>query len=155
MASHAGHLLTRLRQGYGAASSRVLASSILSASSRPHRARSSVLFVCRHQSGDPLAETDIISGHSNGSGSSSLNQSLSPKPSRRADDRLHTWGYGITNLVAAKPRNRHTERDECAAGIEVLRAKVRRHGRKSWRLLGGAVPVDFGREGPVRSDVSA
>jgi double-stranded uracil-DNA glycosylase len=45
----------------------------------------------------------------------------------RADDRLPEWGFGITNLVARETPGIDTlSRQECTAGIERLRAKVRR-----------------------------
>jgi double-stranded uracil-DNA glycosylase len=44
-----------------------------------------------------------------------------------ADRRLPEWGFGITNLVARETPGIDTlSREECAAGIELLRAKVRR-----------------------------
>ena len=43
------------------------------------------------------------------------------------DDRLPEWGFGITNLVARETPGIDTlSREECSAGIELLRAKVRR-----------------------------
>ena len=45
----------------------------------------------------------------------------------RGDDRLPEWGFGITNLVARETPGIDTlSREECTAGIGVLRAKVRR-----------------------------
>jgi TDG/mug DNA glycosylase family protein len=45
----------------------------------------------------------------------------------RADDRLPEWGFGINNLVARETPGIDTlSRQECTAGIERLRAKVRR-----------------------------
>jgi TDG/mug DNA glycosylase family protein len=53
---------------------------------------------------------------------------LVPEPiDWRGDDRLPEWGFGITNLVARETPGIDTlSREECAAGIELLRAKVRR-----------------------------
>ena len=53
---------------------------------------------------------------------------LVPEPiDWRADDRLPQWGFGITNLVARETPGIDTlSRVECDAGIELLRAKVRR-----------------------------
>jgi double-stranded uracil-DNA glycosylase len=53
---------------------------------------------------------------------------LVPEPiDGRADDRLPEWGFGITNLVARETPGIDTlSREECTAGIELLRAKVRR-----------------------------
>ena len=46
----------------------------------------------------------------------------------RDDDRLPEWGFGITNLVARETPGIDTlSRVECDAGIELLRAKVRRY----------------------------
>ncbi len=43
------------------------------------------------------------------------------------DDRLPEWGFGITNLVARETRGIDTlTRDECLAGIDGLRSKIRR-----------------------------
>jgi double-stranded uracil-DNA glycosylase len=43
------------------------------------------------------------------------------------DDRLPEWGFGLTNLVARETPGIGTlSREECSAGIELLRAKVRR-----------------------------
>ena len=45
----------------------------------------------------------------------------------RDDDRLPEWGFGVTNLVPrATPGIDTLSREECTAGVEVLRAKVRR-----------------------------
>jgi TDG/mug DNA glycosylase family protein len=53
---------------------------------------------------------------------------LVPEPiDWRHDARLPAWGFGITNLVARETRGIDTlSRAECEAGVEVLRAKVRR-----------------------------
>ena len=52
---------------------------------------------------------------------------LVPEPiDWQADDRLPEWGFGITNLVARETPGIDTlSREECSAGIEVLRRKVR------------------------------
>jgi len=45
----------------------------------------------------------------------------------RDDQRLPEWGFGITNLVPRETPGIDTlSRDECLAGVEVLRKKVRR-----------------------------
>jgi TDG/mug DNA glycosylase family protein len=45
----------------------------------------------------------------------------------RADERLPEWGFGITNLVARETPGIDTlRREECDAGVDVLRGKVRR-----------------------------
>lgn len=53
---------------------------------------------------------------------------LVPEPiDWRSDGRLPEWGFGITNLVARETPGIGTlSREECAAGVELLRAKVRR-----------------------------
>lgn len=45
----------------------------------------------------------------------------------RSDDRLPEWGFGITNLVPRETPGIDTlTREECLAGVDVLRRKVRR-----------------------------
>jgi TDG/mug DNA glycosylase family protein len=45
----------------------------------------------------------------------------------RDDSRLPEWGFGITNLVSRETPGIDTlRRDECIAGVKVLRRKVRR-----------------------------
>ena len=53
---------------------------------------------------------------------------LVPEPiDWRSDDRLPAWGFGITNLVPRDTPGIDTlRRDECEAGVDVLRRKVRR-----------------------------
>jgi TDG/mug DNA glycosylase family protein len=53
---------------------------------------------------------------------------LVPEPiDWRHDARLPEWGFGITNLVARETRGIDAlSRAECEAGVELLRAKVRR-----------------------------
>jgi TDG/mug DNA glycosylase family protein len=53
---------------------------------------------------------------------------LIPEPvDWRSDDRLPEWGFGITNLVPRETPGINTlTREECLAGVEVLRTKVRR-----------------------------
>jgi TDG/mug DNA glycosylase family protein len=53
---------------------------------------------------------------------------LVPEPvDWRSDDRLPEWGFGITNLVARETPGIDTlSREECLAGVDVLRQKVRR-----------------------------
>lgn len=53
---------------------------------------------------------------------------LVPEPvDWRSDDRLPEWGFGITNLVPRETPGIDTlTRQECLAGIDVLRRKVRR-----------------------------
>ena len=54
---------------------------------------------------------------------------LAPEPiDWRHDGRLPEWGFGITNLVARETPGIDTlSREECTAGIERLRTKVRRY----------------------------
>jgi TDG/mug DNA glycosylase family protein len=55
----------------------------------------------------------------------------------RADYRLPQWGFGMTNLVARETPGIDTlSRDECDAGIELLRAKVRRFKPEIVALVG-------------------
>ncbi|HKY21904.1 MAG TPA: mismatch-specific DNA-glycosylase [Vicinamibacterales bacterium] len=53
---------------------------------------------------------------------------LVPEPvDWRSDDRLPEWGFGITNLVPRETPGIDTlTREECLAGVEGLRRKVRR-----------------------------
>lgn len=53
---------------------------------------------------------------------------LVPEPvDWRSDDRLPEWGFGITNLVPRETPGIDTlTREECLAGVDVLRRKVRR-----------------------------
>lgn len=53
---------------------------------------------------------------------------LVPEPvDWRSDDRLPEWGFGITNLVPRETPGIDTlMREECLAGVDVLRRKVRR-----------------------------
>ena len=53
------------------------------------------------------------------------------------DDRLPEWGFGITNLVARETPGIDTlSREECTAGIELLRRKVRRYRPKIVAFVG-------------------
>lgn len=55
----------------------------------------------------------------------------------RADDRLPEWGFGITNLVGRETPGIDTlSREECAAGVAILRAKVRRFKPEIVALVG-------------------
>jgi TDG/mug DNA glycosylase family protein len=53
---------------------------------------------------------------------------LVPEPiDWRSDDRLPEWGFGITNLVPRETPGIDTlTRQECLAGVDILRRKVRR-----------------------------
>lgn len=54
---------------------------------------------------------------------------LVPEPiDWRSDDRLPEWGFGITNLVPRETPGIDTLTvEECVAGVDVLRRKVRRY----------------------------
>ena len=69
----------------------------------------------------------------------------------RADDRLTEWGFGITNLVARETPGIDTlSRDECAAGVELLRAKVRRFRPDIVAFVGVSLyRWIYGAKGPV------
>ena len=69
-----------------------------------------------------------FAGYSNRFWKLLYDSNLVPEPiDWRDDDRLPEWGFGITNLVARETPGIDTlSRKECAAGIELLRAKVRR-----------------------------
>ena len=66
-----------------------------------------------------------FAGYSNRFWKLLFDPSSCPKPiDWRDDDRLPEWGFGITNLVArATPGIDTLSREECVAGIELLRAK--------------------------------
>src|SRR3954471_22984886 len=77
------------------------------------------------------------------------------------DDRLHEWGFGVTNLIARPTPGIDTLRpDEYVEGLKILRRKVRRWkprrvafvGVTLFRSIFGvktAMPVTLGRQ-PVR-----
>ncbi len=69
----------------------------------------------------------------------------------RSDDRLPDWGYGITNLVArATPGINTLSREECLAGITILRRKIRRSKPQIVALVGVSVyRWLFAAKGPV------
>ena len=69
-----------------------------------------------------------FAGYSNRFWKLLFESTLVPEPiDWRADGRLPEWGFGITNLVARETPGIDTlSREECAAGVERLRAKVRR-----------------------------
>jgi TDG/mug DNA glycosylase family protein len=69
-----------------------------------------------------------FAGYSNRFWKLLFDSALVPEPvDWRADDRLPEWGYGVTNLVARDTSGIDAlSRDECVAGIERLRVKVRR-----------------------------
>jgi double-stranded uracil-DNA glycosylase len=70
----------------------------------------------------------------------------------RDDDRLPEWGYGITNLVARETPGIDTlSRDECLAGVAVLRRKVRRFRPEIVAFVGVSLyRWIFGTKGNVR-----
>jgi TDG/mug DNA glycosylase family protein len=69
-----------------------------------------------------------FAGYSNRFWTLLFHSGLLPEPIRAEDDgRLPEWGYGITNLIARPTPGIDTLRpDEYAAGLRVLRRKVRR-----------------------------
>jgi TDG/mug DNA glycosylase family protein len=69
-----------------------------------------------------------FAGYSNRFWTLLFHSGLLPEPIRAEDDgRLPEWGYGITNLIARPTPGIDTLRpDEYAAGLRVLRGKVRR-----------------------------
>ncbi|RPI56002.1 MAG: mismatch-specific DNA-glycosylase [Acidobacteria bacterium] len=78
---------------------------------------------------------------------------LVPEPiDWRHDNRLSEWGFGITNLVAREtPGIDALSRDECLAGIEVLRGKVRRFKPETVAFVGVTLyRWVFGATGVVR-----
>jgi TDG/mug DNA glycosylase family protein len=70
----------------------------------------------------------------------------------REDDRLPEWGFGITNLVARETPGIDTlSRDECLAGVDLLRKKVRRHKPEIVAFVGVSLHRwIFGATGSVR-----
>jgi TDG/mug DNA glycosylase family protein len=78
---------------------------------------------------------------------------LVPEPLRAEDDRrLPNWGYGITNLVARPTPGIDTlTRDEYAAGVGVLRRKIRRWQPEVVAFVGVTLyRAIFDIRGPVR-----
>ena len=78
---------------------------------------------------------------------------LVPEPiDWRADDRLSEWGFGITNLVARETPGIDTlRREECDAGVDVLRDKVRRFKPEIVAFVGVSLyRWIFGAKGAVR-----
>ena len=79
---------------------------------------------------------------------------LVPEPIGTEDDgRLCEWGFGITNLVPRATPGIDTLRpDEYAAGLRVLRRKVRRWKPELMVLVGVSLyRAIFGAKGPVRA----
>jgi TDG/mug DNA glycosylase family protein len=70
----------------------------------------------------------------------------------RDDGRLPEWGFGITNLVSRETPGIDTlSRDECLAGIDVLRRKVRRFKPEIVAFVGVSLyRWIFGIKGDVR-----
>jgi TDG/mug DNA glycosylase family protein len=69
-----------------------------------------------------------FAGYSNRFWKLLFDSGLVPEPiDWQLDDRLPEWGFGITNLVAREtPGINALNREECIAGVDVLRRKVRR-----------------------------
>ena len=77
---------------------------------------------------------------------------LVPEPiDWRHDGRLPEWGFGMTNLVARETPGIDTlSREECTAGIERLRAKVRRFRPEIIAFVGVSLyRWIFNAKGPV------
>ena len=70
----------------------------------------------------------------------------------RHDDRLPEWGFGITNLVPRETPGIDTlSREECLAGVDVLRRKVRRFRPEIVAFVGVSLyRWVFGTKGAVR-----
>ena len=70
----------------------------------------------------------------------------------RADHKLPEWGFGITNLVARETPGIDTlRREECDAGVDVLRDKVRRFKPEIVAFVGVSLyRWIFGAKGSVR-----
>lgn len=77
---------------------------------------------------------------------------LVPEPiTYKDDDRLHEWGFGITNLVPrATPGIDTIDPDEYVAGLKTLRAKVRKYRPDVVALIGVSLARSiFGVKGPI------
>jgi TDG/mug DNA glycosylase family protein len=75
-----------------------------------------------------------------------------PEPIGTADDRrLPEWGFGVTNLVARATPGIDTLRpDEYAAGVRVLRRKVRRFRPRIVAFVGVSLyRAIFAKKGPI------
>jgi TDG/mug DNA glycosylase family protein len=78
---------------------------------------------------------------------------LVPEPiTTEDDDRLPEWGFGITNLIARATPGIDTLRpDEYAAGLAILRRKVRRFRPVLVAFVGVSLfRAVFERRGPIR-----
>ena len=108
-----------------------------------------------------------FAGYSNRFWKLLFESALVPEPIRAEDDaRLTEWGYGITNLVPRMTPGIDTLRpEEYAAGLRVLRRKVRRWRPKVVVFLGvtlfrvvfacrPGVPVSLGRQKERFEDAS-
>jgi len=78
---------------------------------------------------------------------------LVPEPiDWRSDDRLPEWGFGMTNLVSRETPGINTLKvEECLAGVEVLRRKVRRFNPEIVAFVGVSLyRWVFPTKGPVK-----
>jgi TDG/mug DNA glycosylase family protein len=94
-----------------------------------------------------------FAGYSNRFWKLLFDSKLVPEPiGYRDDHRLPEWNYGITNLVARETPGIDTlSRDECLAGVEVLRRKVRRFKPEVVAFVGVSLyRWIFGARGAVR-----
>lgn len=93
-----------------------------------------------------------FAGYSNRFWKLLFDSKLAPHPiDYTDDDRLPEWGFGITNLVARETPGIDTlSREECIAGIDILRSKVRRYRPKIVAFVGVSLyRWIFGAKGTV------
>ena len=94
-----------------------------------------------------------FAGYSNRFWKLLVDSRLVPEPITWRDDRrLPEWGFGITNLVARSTPGIDTlSRTECAAGVAILRKKVRRFKPEIVAFVGVSLSRGvFGGKAPVR-----
>jgi TDG/mug DNA glycosylase family protein len=94
-----------------------------------------------------------FAGYSNRFWKLLFDSKLVPEPiDYRDDNRLPEWGFGITNLVARETPGIDTlSRDECLAGIDGLRRKVRKFKPEIVAFVGVSLyRWIFGAKGAVR-----
>jgi TDG/mug DNA glycosylase family protein len=94
-----------------------------------------------------------FAGYSNRFWKLLVDSKLVPEPIDWRDDvRLPEWGFGITNLVPRETRGIDTlSRDECLAGVDALRRKVRRFKPEIVAFVGVTLyRWIFGNKGAVK-----
>jgi TDG/mug DNA glycosylase family protein len=112
-----------------------------------------VLFVGINPGIRSAATGHHFAGYSNRFWKLLFDSKLVPEPiDWHADDRLPEWGFGITNLVARETPGIDTlRREECDAGVDVLRDKVRRFRPEIVAFVGVSLyRWIFGAKGAVR-----